>query len=382
MLSDNNYSVTGTGKGAFLNDVSKLSRITHEFEIMTDGISLYTVETFQGKKIIGKRHKDGESHEKSISKDLFLGDEITGEELDRLIDEEMLLAEVDGSLFVMASNSLVTLAQRAGQTCGLASRERDRNCRFYRDGGYEAYFRVRPELCKILFRQEENVRKIWAIFSEKYMYVDQSKFFTEVMDIFSEKFGRVDVCSYEINNFYTDVYCEFPSKEIEMDGDYIIPGVRLHTSDVGESSIMVDMTISVRNNGHVYIPGGSIRMEHSDRQPYTAAFVKDKLEEQLFSAYKKSISLLQEAKGKKTDEKKLFEMLKKSSISRAAGMKRMQDIKKNLKKEKKKGAINMETVFDAIAFACELTEEIQIPNYRGQDDLRYGAGSLIDEKWL
>lgn len=138
--------------------------------------------------------------------------------------------------FFTADTLIPTMAQRIGAGGTNVTRPS-----FKRDAYFAELLAVEEQDIKMLIRSIDGVKKAFAMHSAKYGFVPQ----TMILDIINQiehGLGK-PVCKYwEVSNAKTEVYLEFPEKADDFAAVYcipkkIVPGLRLITSDVGESSV-------------------------------------------------------------------------------------------------------------------------------------------------
>jgi HKD family nuclease len=92
---------------------------------------------------------------------------------------------------------------------------------------------------------DNKAKKIFTILSDKYTHINQLVLFDIIKQI--EDAGEMGECKcfrWEISNFFTKLYVEFPKKAEELSGLYglsreMIPGIMITTSDTGDASFAV-----------------------------------------------------------------------------------------------------------------------------------------------
>lgn len=99
-----------------------------------------------------------------------------------------------------------------------------------------------------------STKKIFAIHSERYTEVSQMEIFNLIDKIISEEiFGKVRCSRWVVNHFITLIELEFPEKAKEICESYglpnnFIPGIRITTSDTGNSSFRITGTWRIHNS--------------------------------------------------------------------------------------------------------------------------------------
>jgi hypothetical protein len=121
-----------------------------------------------------------------------------------------------------------------------------------------------------IVRQTEDgkFKKIFTILSDKYTHIDQTVLFDIIKQI--EDAGEMGECKchlWEINNFFTKLYVEFPKKAEELSALYglstqMIPGILITTSDTGDASFSVKGTWRAEDSNYVSI-NSEVKRKHS-----------------------------------------------------------------------------------------------------------------------
>lgn len=97
------------------------------------------------------------------------------------------------------------------------------------------------------FDPESNIRKIFAVMSNKYSAIPQNTIIEILEKIEAEgeaDFGKAECIGWSINHSLTRIYVEFPECGKEFAETYgypdeIIPGIMIETSDIGDCSLRV-----------------------------------------------------------------------------------------------------------------------------------------------
>lgn len=107
---------------------------------------------------------------------------------------------------------------------------------------------------KIVYREQFNVRKAFAMLGPKYKYIPQSVLIDIIDNLDPEgKLGKPECFGWEVNQNYTKVILEFPEKAEELCSTYgikdsLIPGVMIMKSDVGLSALRIVGTWRYKNS--------------------------------------------------------------------------------------------------------------------------------------
>lgn len=138
--------------------------------------------------------------------------------------------------FFTADTLIPTLAQRIGAGGTNASRPS-----FKRDAYFAELLEVEEQDVKLLIRQIDGVKKAYAMHSNRYGFVPQTMIL-DIIDQIEHGLGKPVCKKWEVTNAKTEIYLEFPEKANDFARTYgvpkkIVPGLKLITSDVGESSV-------------------------------------------------------------------------------------------------------------------------------------------------
>lgn len=261
------WRVSGTSKDELFKELKKLTSVTHMLECRSDNIQLMTVQDVEGGSLNGYLHLKGNILNKGIPVDALEKIGVTPELLDETTNSSHLLLCVGNEVFFTTKRVLKTLSQRAGSGMGDFALREELKIRFYRDGGYVAYMEAIPAGCKVLYRQYGKIRKIYAVFSERYAMIPQYPLIKELISGFEAEMGESEILGYSVDHFGTDILLEFPKKASDFSLMYgcpetVMPGLHIHISDVGDSSFIIHGTARVKSSV-VYIPAASYARAHT-----------------------------------------------------------------------------------------------------------------------
>ena len=170
---------------------------------------------------------------------LPLEDEKNRERLEVLVKElkhnRLMLKHGDNKYFT-ADSLIPTMTARIGAGGINAKRPS-----YKRDAYFAELLGVTEQDVQLLVRTFDGVRKVFAMHSDRYTIVPQ----TTILDIIGQiesGLGKPVCRQWEVSNAKTEVYLEFPEKAADFAKTYnlpkkIVPGLRLITSDVGDSSV-------------------------------------------------------------------------------------------------------------------------------------------------
>ena len=292
------WELATTDRDEFLAMLENLSKATKLLELQTHAFSMYTLRTFSKNDVGGYLQGNG----LSIQKDYLIDDLKTTHKADDHIIQEFLeksyfFFSINKYVFFSSPHTIYTLTQRGGRIAGDFDKESDFRVRFYRDAGIMAYLAVKkPIPCKIVFREsEEGCKKIFAVMTNVFRPLDQFEMTTKIIEFLEKELGESEFRFGRISNFITDILFEFPQKAEDFKNVYhlkddYIPGIRIHVSDVGDSSFIAHGTLRVEGgNGKTgsvnYLTDAEVRREHTKNNDIKVIF-KD-IEEKIFVEYTK-----------------------------------------------------------------------------------------------
>lgn len=127
---------------------------------------------------------------------------------------------------------------------------------FERDLSLTAAF-ANNKKATVCIKEFDGNKKAFALLSGKYTNINQSILF-RIIDVFEKKMGKINVKSWEMSHFITNVYVEFPQYADDMNEVYkfktkYIPGILISTSDTGDCALKIK---------------GTLRKEHSKAKIY------------------------------------------------------------------------------------------------------------------
>lgn len=111
----------------------------------------------------------------------------------------------------------------------------------------------------VIARSCKGTMKIFSILSDKYTHIDQNILFDIVKEIETTgDMGEAKCYHWEVNNFFTKLYIEFPKKAKELSVLYglkreMIPGILMTTSDTGDSSFKVRGTWRIEGTNSLVV---------------------------------------------------------------------------------------------------------------------------------
>lgn len=264
---------TGNELRSFLGELEKLSMQTEIMEVNSCLINLFTVSGIDESGVSGFLHSKGSSKKRmKIPMDTMR--DCLGAD-DTLLDElavrnghhsPQILVNIGDLWFFVADWAMNTLAQRGGCVKSKAFLCKEGAARFHRDGFLEACMYYQPSAVTLLYRKAGKTKKLFSAFTPKYGYVDQYKLVKGILSNMESSLGQAKMMKWEVTHIFTDACIEFPEKGASLAKKYdlpdkVMPGIHIHTSDVGESCFMVTGTIRIGTE-YIHIPECIARIEH------------------------------------------------------------------------------------------------------------------------
>lgn len=291
------WEVTGDQFSEMYDVLEKLSNATKVIDIRSDAISIMTCKESQGSlkehpiaSVNGYLHNKNGSHNKGIEvRELTKNHGATIELLDETINQSHMLMKLGTGYFFTTKKVLKTLCQRAGSTMGDFALRDEIMIRFHRDAGYIAYMSNVPSSCKVLYREVDGAKKVFAVFASRYRVIPQYLLIKQLIKAFEVEMGEAVLKKYIVNHFDTEIFIEFPEKARDFQKvyslpDQVTPGIRIHVSDTGDSSFIINGILRLKN-AVVYIPDARYARAHT-----TNAEISDiakEVEKIIFSEYTK-----------------------------------------------------------------------------------------------
>lgn len=153
--------------------------------------------------------------------------------------------------------------------------------RFEKDLGITAIIRT---------SDSKQYKKMFAILSDKYVPIDQMILFDIIKEIETvSDLGKCVCHKWEVNNFFTRLYVEFPEKATELATLYgipkMIPGILITTSDTGDASFAVRGTWRANGSSAVALTHAEVKHKHSGK--LNVAKIVDEVSSTIFADYAK-----------------------------------------------------------------------------------------------
>lgn len=200
----------------------------------------------------------------------------------------------------------------------------------------------------VCVKEFDGNKKAFALLSGKYTNINQNVLF-RIIDMFEKKMGTIDVKSWEMNHFITNVYVEFPQYADDMNEVYkfktkYIPGILISTSDTGDCALKIRGTlrkedttakvyfkeISRKHIGNIDINKLMNEIEKGIFEKYT--LIPDKMIELMSIDISPDDLSTENARFENTEIIKLYIdfLVKESQLVKAVGKKAKDTIKKAL----------------------------------------------------
>lgn len=149
--------------------------------------------------------------------------------------------------------------------------------------------------CTAVVREIGNTRKMFALLGPRYAHFDQMVMFDIIKRINADGILGDSRCHHwEMSNFFTELYVEFPDKAKDIADEYklpapYVPGILIQTSDTGNCSMTVKGTARIGNSLVIL---DEVRRKHSgaNGNANTADIIKEILEDcetKIFSQFTK-----------------------------------------------------------------------------------------------
>lgn len=287
------WSVTGTDgdKKRLYEVLEHLTKSTFLMKGKTDGIQFFTYKEDPspddlGGQLHGKKGSSAIKISLQKMKTLFgAGNEL----LKEMKEDVRLLLFLENRVFFTTQKVFKTLSQRAGSACGDFVACKDYSVRFHRDAGYAAYMKVMPADCKILYRQQEGAKKVFAVFANSYQLLPQYPIIKRIIEGLEKEMGVSNLIYYRVDNFNTQIFIDYPEKAKDFANVYalpetVTPGIHIRLSDVGESSVIINGTVRFKGNC-LYIPSAEYKREHTKNATLNEIFKG--VETKIFAEYTK-----------------------------------------------------------------------------------------------
>lgn len=246
--------------------LEQLSKSTYVMSGRTDNLQFFTHhETKSNTELTGYLHnKKGTKTVKIPNGSLLPGCDVLLREMENGVRMMFFLGN---RMFFTTPKVFKTLSQRAGSACGDFVTRTEEKVRFHRDAGYAAYMAVAPCDCKIVYRKQDGAAKVFAVFANSYQLLPQYPIIKQIIEELEKEMGESDLVFYSVDNFNTEIYIDFPKKAKDFANVYslpdeVIPGIRIHLSDTGESSVIINGTVRYKRSC-TYIPDAEYKREHT-----------------------------------------------------------------------------------------------------------------------
>lgn len=332
VLIHDGFSCRGTDIEAFWENLQEIDDSTDYMKIHSKEVVFYSLipDECTDKELVFRKHIPGnhQINKGRIGRDRLLG-EVAPEVLKELMDETKMIVKYDGCMFLTSNIFVPSIGRRVGLSGRQLSIPREA-----RDAYLADICAAEPFHGMLMYRNAGRIRKAFSVFSKEYTPIPQMSM-KDILNNFGE-FSKDYKCHYwEIDNFFSSIYLEFPKKADELRDIYglkdeFVPGICLSTSDVGMSSFTVTETWRHKDSvmtGNIYkaMHKGEVDFENINSQVTEKIFEKyEVLPERLCELLMIDI----------TDPKQTLNMaLKKIDLTKAIGQKETLSIKEQLMRE-------------------------------------------------
>ena len=281
----NNYEVTGRSKEGLLAEIADMeSKTTYEL-VQPESIRLYSY-----KGLVKGKEQDVDTFYTLCKETMAKGiDDLSGRfapfcTISRVphseqINEELLkeslretgvllVAPIDGAptALYVSPEGLAALAEKGG-VGGIRVNTPSK----FRDVYIMEGILAKSAPLKLVVRTiEENGRtdrKLFGVLTEKYKPISM-QLIPETIDAFEEdgSMGKSELRYWKNSQTYTEALVEFPEAAEELAETYgladaLIPGIRISTSDTGDSAVRIQSTFR-KDGGRTYVVKKEIKRNH------------------------------------------------------------------------------------------------------------------------
>lgn len=283
------WAVSGTDKDTLYKTLKELSDATITIPVNSSNIEILTIRDADD-TLNAYLHNSKGATNVAIPMDVLTRDYgATPELISETMKSSFLMFKVGKYIFFATKKVLKTLSQRAGSAlCDFAERN-ELSIRFPRDTGYMNYMCVVPSACQMLVRKLNGASKVYAVFTDRYKMLPQYPLIKDMIESFEKEMGECSILYYNVDHFNTEVIVEFPEKakdfvKVYSLPDQVVPGLRIHLSDTGESSFIIDGTIRVGRTV-IYVPGAEYSRAHTRNADFTE--MREYVGKHIFAEYTK-----------------------------------------------------------------------------------------------
>jgi len=324
LLSDN-YQVSGTDLSELRTALEEMDSITSLTKVSTLDIEILSLDrsrSISGGKTAFRVFSPLDGEMPSVGIQLDRPETEKFKTLAKETRANQLLLRVNGKILFTASDLISTMSTRAGLGGTNISRPSSR-----RDAYIAELFGFDEKDVKILVRKVGNIRKAFAMHSERYGLVPQVTLH-DIIEKIDYGLGT-PVCRYwEIDQSRSCVQLDFPERAKDFAkvygiSDRIIPGIRLMTSDVGDSSVCAIGTWRI---GKGVVSSDVFSRKHVGK--IDPAFILQQIERQIFARYDRIPKMLGELlKVDISDPAEcLISILRQIKLEEKVGKRRLQEI--------------------------------------------------------
>lgn len=251
------YSLKGTSMEKFFEEIERMDNITHYETIPSGVINLLSVDsenTTSERAMVYQYSANEPRKVRNVNIEKLNKQGADKDLINETINDSKLLLLIGKRLFFTSESMLKTLSSRVN-----IAGERFYTPTHARNAYIAETMRDKPFNTKLMYRIDDNgVKKVFALFSQRYAVVPQV-ILKSIIENFTndesgdESLGKCSCINWEVTNFKSGIYVEFPEKAKDMAKlyglpDEIIPGLYLATSDVGECSVTAQETWRIKNS--------------------------------------------------------------------------------------------------------------------------------------
>ena len=202
-----------------------------------------------------------------------------GQELaDELVKTSGLLVVIDDERYILSEKAIKTLTR---QTCLGGDEMIAEHC-FARNLYLATCVFRRNDKLKIVYREENGIKKIFGFFKHKYARYPQTVLTDAVKKL------KATVSKWAVSQDVTDIFTNWGEK-----GKNYTPGIFFRTSDIGRGSLIARSIITFDNGGHIILQ--EIPFMHCNK------YLNIDMAEEVEDTFKKDISAFSKEYGAKAD---------------------------------------------------------------------------------
>jgi len=233
-----------------------------------------------------------------------------------------LLLRVGSKVYFTAAGLMYTMSKRAGIGGANIGRPSGR-----RDAYIAELFGVDEKDVRMLVRKTGGARKVYAMHSDRYTRAPQTTLI-DIIEKIEHGLGKPVCRNWDVTHIRSYVQLDFPERAKDFArvygiSDHIVPGLRLVTSDVGESSVYAVGTWRI-GKGIAYCDEYS--RKHVGK--FDPEYILKQIDKQIFAKFESIPKTLAELSliNIKDPAGALFSVLQQIKLEAEVGKRRLQEI--------------------------------------------------------